>query len=157
MKIPLEKIKKNSFNSNEMSGEEYERFRESIVKFSMKDPIKVRPKDSFFEIIDGEHRFKVAKELGWQKIGAKVEDCTEDEAKVRNSRYNNRGHLNPVKEFKKWFEHTKSGWTHEKISREYGIDRSHVTKGIDIYLNDILRENVRMRTITVREKEGGLE
>jgi len=153
VKIPLEKIKPNSFNSNEMSREEYERFKESIIRFGMKDAIKVRRKDSFFEIIDGEHRFKVAKELLWKEIEAKVENCSEDEAKVKNSRYNNRGHLNPVKEFKKWYEHTKSGWTQERIAKEYGVDRTHVSRGISIYLNDVLRENVRMRTITVRDAE----
>ena len=58
MKMSIGKIRTNNFNPNEMSIEKYESFKDSVAKFGMKDPIKIGSKDSQFEIINGEHRFK---------------------------------------------------------------------------------------------------
>lgn len=40
----------------------------SIRKFGFVDPVIVRERDSWYEIVDGEHRWRAAKELGYTEI-----------------------------------------------------------------------------------------
>lgn len=52
------------------------------------DPTWVRHVENGFEIIDGEHRWRAAKAVGWSKLRAFILDISEDEAKAFNVRKN---------------------------------------------------------------------
>jgi ParB family chromosome partitioning protein len=56
---------------------------ESIRRYGIQMPIKVRPKGDGFEIVFGERRWRAAKELGLDAIPATVEDLTDEEAQAR--------------------------------------------------------------------------
>jgi hypothetical protein len=61
------------------------KLREHIAKFGFVDPILVRPipNTQNYEIIDGEHRWKVAKEMGLKEVPVVViEGINEKEAKL---------------------------------------------------------------------------
>lgn len=84
---------------NELDIETFRRLEEDIKTNNLRYPILVRqtgPKR--YEIIDGEHRWKAAKELGWHEIEAQVVEMDEGEAEVANYKLNSaRGNTNPVK------------------------------------------------------------
>lgn len=69
--VPIEHVEPNDWNVNEQSPGIFAREKESLKLFGFVVPVVVRPKkgkSGFFEIIDGEHRWKAAHELHMQEI-----------------------------------------------------------------------------------------
>jgi ParB family transcriptional regulator, chromosome partitioning protein len=56
---------------------------ESVRRYGIQMPIKVRPKGDRFEIVFGERRWRAAKEVGLDTLPATVEDLTDEEAHAR--------------------------------------------------------------------------
>lgn len=67
--IPIDQLEPNPWNPNKQSDFIYEKEKNSIQTFGFIDPVTVRliEKDKF-QIIDGFHRWKAAKDLGYLKI-----------------------------------------------------------------------------------------
>ena len=87
--IEIIKIKPNNYNVNWMSKDEYKSLKEGIRLTGgklLKDiPIWVRPlDDDTYEIIDGEHRWKISKELKFKTIPCDVKNVTRQEAQILN-------------------------------------------------------------------------
>jgi len=70
IKVDINELRPNSWNPNQMDHEIYEKERESLEKFGYVQPITVRQveESAGFEIIDGFHRWKLLKELGWEDV-----------------------------------------------------------------------------------------
>jgi hypothetical protein len=67
--VPIERIHPNRWNPNVQPAWIYQKELKSIKKFGFVDPLTVREIGvADFEIIDGEHRWKGAKELGWTEL-----------------------------------------------------------------------------------------
>lgn len=72
VEIDINKIKSNKWNPTNLGNASYILLKRSIKAIGMLNPIVVRQKDKYFELIDGENRWKIAKELGAQTIQAKI-------------------------------------------------------------------------------------
>ena len=84
-KCPVDRLVPNTWNPNRMDDWLLGKLREHIAKFGFVDPILVRPipNTQNYEIIDGEHRWKVAKEMGLKEVPVVViEGISEKEAKL---------------------------------------------------------------------------
>jgi ParB/RepB/Spo0J family partition protein len=74
MEVDIILVKPNSYNpklsieDSEENKRKYEQIKAGIVEFGMNSPIDVREVDGGYEIIDGFHRWKACKELGFKKI-----------------------------------------------------------------------------------------
>lgn len=68
-KVPIRKVKPNTWNPNKQSDFMFDKAKKSIEKNGMIDPVLVRetPGEEY-EIIDGEHRWRACKELGFTEI-----------------------------------------------------------------------------------------
>ena len=88
--IPLEKIRLNPWNVNFLLDHERVRLRDVMAKDGAKavPPILVREKNGIYEIVDGEQRWSIAKELGWKAMPAIVMDLSDEEAKRLCLSYN---------------------------------------------------------------------
>jgi len=97
-----------------------------------------------FEIIDGEHRWKAAKKVGWKRLRAFVIPLEEDGAKAFNMRKNReRGHLDAEKMGKILFdEYQKEGGTQNGVGKKFGMSRSLVEDYLMIYEN---RDKIRQK------------
>jgi hypothetical protein len=79
--VPVAKVSPNPWNPNVQSEEVYAKQRASIERFGFVAPIVVRAgaKKGTYEIIDGEHRLRVAQDLGLKEVPAwdlgKVDDA----------------------------------------------------------------------------------
>lgn len=65
------KIKANPWNPNKQSEFMFQKEKASIIEFGFVDPCTVRThptKSGFYEILDGEHRWRAAVELGYEAI-----------------------------------------------------------------------------------------
>jgi len=139
--IEVSKIEPNPWNPNMMGDREYQTLKEDMRVHGVEgvDPVLVSPKDIFYSkafhteiyvIVDGEHRWRAAGELKWEKIRCDVESIKEDEAKALCYRRNSeRGTLDPFKEavlFK-----TEQG-TQAQIAQKYGVDPTTVSHRLSL-------------------------
>lgn len=99
--VPTEKLRPNPWNPNEMPEKAWNALGQSIVKYGIHlQPIVVRPRggDDNFQIIDGEHRFKWAQEMGITSVSVVIVDVDDYDAKKLTQILNRtRGDDNPVK------------------------------------------------------------
>lgn len=87
----------NTWNPNKMDAFMYSRALESIKEFGFVDPVTARPKKSKYEIIDGEHRWKVAIDLSIPLIPVFVLELSDAKAKKLTILLNElRGSADPV-------------------------------------------------------------
>ena len=85
-----------------------------------------------YEVVDGEHRTRVAQLLGWTEIRARVQNLSLEEAMVVNYRKNReRGRLDSVKEGRlyKWWSDEK-GLTVRQIGTKFDVAWSRVAQRI---------------------------
>lgn len=97
--IPLNKIViPESRSRATFTPEQKAELKASIEKNGFVIPILVRPvADGKFELIDGEHRIKIVKEMKWEKIPAIITTTDEKKAAVLNFLANTaRGTQNPI-------------------------------------------------------------
>lgn len=92
----MEAIRPNPWNPNRLEGEKYKKLADAIRERGFLAPILVRPAGDRFEIIDGEHRFRIARELGLSLIPAVVTELSDLEARIKTLQLNGlRGENDP--------------------------------------------------------------
>ena len=84
IEVSIDQIEPNAWNPNVMSDEEYEKLKTSIEvtegRYLKDNPLLVRTVNDHYEIIDGEHRHKVAGDLGYKTLWCRVSELDEEEA-----------------------------------------------------------------------------
>jgi ParB family chromosome partitioning protein len=100
IEIEVEKLKPNPWNPNKMS-KYAEKSLEESLRHGIKQTLLVRPLgDGYYEIIDGEHRFKKAKELGIKTLPCIVLNEDDVDAKLDTLALNKiHGIPDPIKLF----------------------------------------------------------
>lgn len=79
--LPPDMLVPNPWNPNRMDAFMYARAVESIREYGFIDPVTARPKSGKYEIIDGEHRWKGASDLGLALIPVFVLELTDAKAR----------------------------------------------------------------------------
>ena len=81
--IPIDRLIPNPWNVNRMDEETMHKLTEYIRREGLVEPIVVRPKGDRFEILGGEHRWKICKDrLGYKKMPCVVVDVDDKRAKI---------------------------------------------------------------------------
>lgn len=83
--VGINDIRPNSWNPNVLKGTIYEFLKKSIKNLGFIQPIIVTKNGT---IIDGEHRWRALKELGYTQVEVKVLDLTDTEAKFQTLNLN---------------------------------------------------------------------
>ena len=134
-------IRLNDYNPNSMGAETFSALLKDMEEGDPEsvDSILLRPLEEAtgadaeaYEVVDGEHRTRVAQLLGWTEIRARVQNLSLEEAMVVNYRKNReRGRLDSVKEGRlyKWWRDEK-GLTMREIGRKFDVDWSRVAKRV---------------------------
>ena len=88
--IAVDKIRPNNWNPNVIPEDVLRKLRAEIEKKGMCEPIHVRTheKTGAYEIVDGFHRWSIAKEVGLTEIPAIIQDYDEQEAKIKTIQLN---------------------------------------------------------------------
>ncbi len=96
--IPVEKLTPNNFNPNQMDKESFEQYVAEVRHLGrLPKPIIVRPAGNGFEIIDGEHGFRAAKELNFTTVRCEVQVVDDFEAMRQCFKRNRGGDDNPLR------------------------------------------------------------
>lgn len=66
--VDIDLLKPNTWNPNKQSDFMFQKEKASIQEFDFIDPVTVRELNGELEIVDGEHRWKAAKQLGRKTI-----------------------------------------------------------------------------------------
>lgn len=141
--VAVDKIDANPWNPNVMDKEEYDALKQDMYVHGASGigAILVSPFHCFFSgepisdrfvIVDGEHRWRAARELRWKQILCEVREITEDDAKALCYRRNReRGNIDPMKEallFKTEVKKLKQ----KEIADKYGIDQTTVSRRLSL-------------------------
>jgi ParB/RepB/Spo0J family partition protein len=143
--IKIELLEPNAWNPNVMQKEEYEALKQDMHVHGVNgiDPLLVSPKQVFYGpperagkvciIIDGEHRWKAAKELGWKEIRCDIESISEEDAKALCYRRNReRGTIDPFKEALLFKSELEQHMTQAQIAGKYGIEQGTVSHRLSL-------------------------
>ncbi|AWB11122.1 chromosome partitioning protein, ParB family [Thermodesulfobium acidiphilum] len=131
--VLLEKILPNPYQPRKVFDEEsIFKLSESIKEHGVLQPIVVREKGQFYELISGERRVKACEKIGLSEIPAIVKEVTDDQmailALVENLQREN---LSAIDEARAYLElQDKFSMTHEEIANSVGKSRSYVTNTI---------------------------
>lgn len=98
--VPIETLHPNTWNPNVVPDETKRALRENIDRAGFNQPILVRPHpqvDGHYEIVDGEHRWRAAKDRGDDAVPVVVRQFSEAEAKAQTIAMNRlRGEMEPA-------------------------------------------------------------
>lgn len=83
--VPIDSLRPNNWNPNRQTPDEFEKLKRSIVENGFSQPIVVMMDG---EIIDGYHRWKACKELGFTKIAVIKSDLDEFQKKLATIQFN---------------------------------------------------------------------
>ncbi len=129
--IPLNNIKPNSYNPNEMTSEQFEELVKEVKHLGKPPkPIILRNKGEFFEIVDGEHSYRALRELNYQELQEswyEIVDYDDIEAKRQTYKRNLGGTNNPVK-LGQMFAKTlqESGMSNRQLAEKWGISEGTI-------------------------------
>lgn len=136
--VPLAHIEPNKWNPNEVQGEKREQLKKDMDTYGQRENVTISPKDIFYGdadlpndryvFCDGQHRWEIARELGWEALEADIEELSEDAAVTRFYRNQaTRGEFSPFKEAE-LFEHwvTDEGLTEEEAAEKFNVSRVYV-------------------------------
>lgn len=88
--VSINSVSPNRWNPNQQTKAMFEKGLESFKTFGMMGSILVRETAGAYEILDGEHRWKYAKELGYENINVEsVGEMEDSQAKVLTILLNN--------------------------------------------------------------------
>ncbi len=126
--IPVERIRPNRWNPNVMSQQAFQELVTSIRQEGFLSEPLVRPMpDGNFELIDGEQRWRAAKEAGLTEIPCAVISTSELRAKIGTLKMNLlRGQHVPIKQALLVAEIAKDGVPIADLGRELGLEDQEI-------------------------------
>jgi ParB family chromosome partitioning protein len=82
--IPVERLHPNPWNPNRVAPEMYTKLRAYIEREGMVEPLVVRPVEppGHYQILGGEHRARIAKELGMTHVPCAIVEVDDRRAKI---------------------------------------------------------------------------
>lgn len=152
VEVEVESLKPNPYQPRtEIDEESLNNLAESIKKHGLIQPIVVRQKDNFYEIVAGERRYRAAIKANLKKVPVIVKNVGDEEsalvALIENLQREN---LNPIEEaiaYKNLQE--KFNLTQEKIAEKIGLSRSAVANTLRILsLPDEIKEMIVKKEIS---------
>ena len=89
--VTHDKIVPNTYNPNRQSDDEFELLKRSMTEDGFTQPIvcvQHEDQEGMYRIVDGEHRWRCSKELGYQEIPIVVTPMTYEQARIATLRHN---------------------------------------------------------------------
>ena len=85
IQIPLEKLTEHPLNANRMSETTFRKLVRNIERTNFYEPLIVRPhpqRRGFYQIINGHHRARALRELGYERCDCLIWDIDDEQARI---------------------------------------------------------------------------
>lgn len=128
-KLPIDKIVPNPNQPREtLNPESLQELVESIKQLGLLQPILVRPKGDYYEIVAGERRYHAAKASGLKEIPVIIKDIDDQTAwDIALTENLQREDLNPIEKAKAFQYYIETfNVTQEELAQRLSISRSEV-------------------------------
>ena len=86
--IEAERLAPNPWNPNHMRPGLQAKLARELGEHGFAAPIVVRPQGEGYEIVDGEHRWRVARELGLSEVPCVIAEAGDTEARIKTLQFN---------------------------------------------------------------------
>ena len=130
-KLNVNELKPNDYNPNEMTESIFNHLKREYERVGMLQPILINKNHI---IIDGEHRWKAAKEMGLEEIPVIIVDISDEDAKITTVNMNQiKGELNPVK-FAELLKSLESDYNNEQLAELLNMSELEI-ENYDMLLN----------------------
>jgi ParB family transcriptional regulator, chromosome partitioning protein len=86
--IKVDKISPNVYNPNIIMEDIWIKLTEEIKEKGLCEPIIVRKAGDGYEVVDGEHRLNICRDLGWEEIPCIIQDFDDKEARIKTIQLN---------------------------------------------------------------------
>lgn len=87
--LPVDKVRPNSWNTNRVPAHIYAKLKQYVRREGLLEPVIVRPVEGeMFELVGGEHRWRIARELGWLHIPAAIVQLDDRRARIASVNLN---------------------------------------------------------------------
>ncbi|RJO65425.1 MAG: ParB/RepB/Spo0J family partition protein [Candidatus Omnitrophota bacterium] len=161
LQVPIEKVRPNPLQPREhFDADEMESLVHSIKEKGIIQPVLVRPKGDYYELIAGERRLRAAAQLHFKEIPVIIKNL-EDQGSLELSLIENvqRQNLNPVEEAHAYqYLIDKFQVTQERISEALGKSRSTIANLLRILkLPQEIQEEIKKGRITFAHGRAILE
>ncbi len=131
--LPVRAIRPNPTQPRKRFNEKaLEELAQSLVRHGMIQPIVVRPRDGYYEIIAGERRYQAASRAGFERVPVLVIEADETRvmelALIENIQ---RADLSAIEEAMAYAEMIEEfGITQAELAQRVGKSRSHITNSL---------------------------
>ena len=126
-------LSQNDYNPNRMSDSEFAELVTEVRHLGrLPKPLVIRPNGEGFVIIDGEHGWRAAKEVGLSEIPCEVIDVDDFEAMRQTYKRNQHGQHNPVLQgvmFKRMM--AESGLSQRKLAEDMEVSEGTVRNSLE--------------------------
>lgn len=151
--LPIEQIDPDPQNPNELPDDMMDTLKQDVKERGFIQPIVVRELDvdegeeQRYMLVDGEHRWKVLRDLGWEVVPSVILDVSADDAKLRNITMNRlRGQLVPIK-LALLLADLNKRIPEDELARRLGMDTGEVKDTLRLAnFTDDVAESVRQST-----------
>lgn len=110
-----------------------EQLKEELVNDGLLSELVVRRKDNFFELIDGERRLRVARELGWESVPVRIVEIDDKVARRAVYKMNKiRNSYSPKEEVQYFKTMADEGMDAAQVGEALNINRNWIQAHLDI-------------------------
>jgi ParB/RepB/Spo0J family partition protein len=124
--IPLlrtDQLKPNTYNPNRMTDEQFAEYVTEVRRLGrLPKPIVVRRSGEGYEIVDGEHGWRAANEVGFPEVPCEIIDANNFEAMLQTLKRNQHGTHNPLLE----------GLVYEQMLKARGISQRELAREVNV-------------------------
>ena len=152
--IPIDEIFPNDYNPNEMTAGKFAECKKEIEHLgTLPKPIIVRPSAAGkFIIIDGEHNWRAAKDLGLPAVPCEVLEADDLESMRQTYKRNMHGTFNQAK-LGAMFDRALStaGWSQRELARQFNMSEGTVRNALLYHKADGLRNGYAFGKLSIRQ------
>ena len=151
--LPVSKIRPNEYNPNRMTDDAFTEFvAEAKHLGRLPKPVIVRPQNDGYQIVDGEHGWRVAGEIGLKEIPCEVIKVDDFEAMRQTYKRNQHGTHNPVR-LGQMFERmmAERKLSQRELAKDIEVSEGTIRNALDCAKAAKVRNSCAVEKLTVRQ------
>ena len=132
MEVDIDSIRPSPFQPRLIFDQED--LKQEIKKDGLLSNLVVRKQGEFYELIDGERRWRILKELGWETVPVRVVDADDTMARLSVYKLNRIRKNYTIEEEARYFKKLRDGgMTPWEISKQLNVDSRWVLAHLNIF------------------------